>query len=351
MPLSKHETYMMRCVQLARNGLGTSYPNPLVGSVIVHNDRIIGEGWHYKSGMAHAEVNAIESVREKHFVKEATLYVSLEPCSHYGKTPPCANLIIDSGIKKVVVGTLDPNPMVAGRGIQKLMEAGCDVLVGVASEACEELNKRFFTYHTKKRPYIFLKWAQTEDRYVAPSKELRTSKAPYWITGKAARQWSHKLRAEEQSILVGTQTVLDDDPGLTTRDWTGPSPLRIVIDRNLIIPETATVFKGDAETLIITEKEKEDTTTVQYATISFSENLPKQICEILHAHKVQSVIVEGGARTLESFIALDLWDEAYIFTGNGRFTSGILAPILSGRLLSEKKIKEDLLHHYKNPNT
>ncbi|MAP53855.1 bifunctional diaminohydroxyphosphoribosylaminopyrimidine deaminase/5-amino-6-(5-phosphoribosylamino)uracil reductase RibD [Altibacter sp.] len=348
--MSNHETFMMRCVQLAKNGLGSSYPNPLVGSVIVHKGSIIGEGWHFKAGMPHAEVNAIESVKEKNVLKEATLYVSLEPCSHFGKTPPCANLIIDSGIKKVVVGSLDPNPKVSGRGIQKLMEAGCHVLVGVASEACEELNKRFFTFHTKKRPYIFLKWAQTSDGYLAPSKENRTEQAPIWITGKAARQWSHKLRAEEQSILVGTQTVLDDDPGLTTRDWYGSSPLRIVIDRNLRIPETATVFNGSSETLVLTEKEKENNTMVRYERVLFSENLPKQICDILYTSNVQSMIVEGGTKTLQSFIALNLWDEAFVFTGSVRFSSGIAAPVISSRLFSEKKIKEDLLRHYKNLN-
>ena len=198
---------MSRCIQLAKNGLGTTYPNPLVGSVVVHNNKIIGEGWHYKAGQPHAEVNAVKSIENLKLLKEATIYVSLEPCSHYGKTPPCADLIIESGIKKVVVGSLDPNPKVAGRGIKRLMEAGCGVIVGILEDECNELNKRFFTFHQKKRPFIFLKWAQTADGFIAPKSETRSETKPIWITNEFSRQMVHKMRAQEQAILAGTHRL------------------------------------------------------------------------------------------------------------------------------------------------
>ncbi len=342
----------MRCIELAKNGLGTTYPNPMVGSVIVHNDTIIGEGWHRKAGEPHAEVLAIQSVSDKSKLKEATLYVSLEPCSHYGKTPPCADLIIEHKIPQVIIGSTDVNPKVAGRGIKRLIEAGCDVTVGVLSESCDALNKRFITFHTKKRPYIILKWAQSVDHFIAPTKTVRSAdKKPVWITNTFSRQRVHQLRAQEQAILVGTQTVLDDNPNLTTRDWDGSSPLRVVIDRSLKVPNSASVFDTTAPTLVITEQHKEATTTNTFETIDFSRSVPKQICESLHAKEIQSVIIEGGTRTLQSFIDENLWDEAQVFTGNCTFDEGVKAPVLSVAEASEEQIKNDRLQIFKNKNS
>lgn len=341
---------MSRCIQLGKNGLGSTYPNPLVGSVIVHNGEIIGEGWHYKAGQPHAEVNAIRSVENQELLKEATIYVSLEPCSHFGKTPPCVDLIIESGIKKVIVGSLDPNPKVAGRGIKKLMETGCELIVGVLENDCDELNKRFFTFHQKKRPYIFLKWAETADGFISPKSETRKETKPVWITNEFSRQLVHKMRGEEQSILVGTNTVLQDNPSLTVRNWTGENPVRIVVDRNLKIPKDLSVFDASSKTIAINEKETKTSENVDFEKILFSEEIPKQICEVLFQRNIQSVIIEGGAKTLQSFIDANLWDEALVFSGNKTFGEGIKAPTFKGVLISEEKIKEDTLRTYKNTN-
>ncbi len=340
---------MSRCIQLAKNGLGTTYPNPLVGSVIVHDNKIIGEGWHYKAGLAHAEVNAIASVKNTEAFPEATIYVSLEPCSHFGKTPPCANLIIESGIKKVVVGSTDPNPQVAGRGIKKLIEAGCQVTVGVLEAECSMLNKRFFTFHQKKRPYIFLKWAETADGFIAPKKETRKETKPVWITNKYARQLVHKMRSEEQAILVGTTTVLQDNPSLTVRDWAGKNPIRIIIDKDLKVSEDFMVYNTKAKTIVFNAEKEKSTDLLEFEAIHFSENIPKQICETLFNKNIQSVIIEGGAQTLQSFIDSNLWDEAYVFSGSTNFGEGIKAPQLKGNLTTDEKIKEDHLQIFKNP--
>ncbi|GHC54654.1 bifunctional diaminohydroxyphosphoribosylaminopyrimidine deaminase/5-amino-6-(5-phosphoribosylamino)uracil reductase RibD [Ulvibacter litoralis] len=340
---------MSRCVQLAKNGLGTTYPNPLVGSVIVYNNKVIGEGWHYQAGMPHAEVNAISSAKDKEQLQKATIYVSLEPCSHFGKTPPCADLIIASGIKKVVIGSTDPNPKVAGRGIQKLLQAGCDVVVGVLETECDELNKRFFTFHKKKRPYILLKWAETADGFIAPESSERNNKIePVWITNTYSRQIAHKLRAEEQGIVVGTQTVLDDNPSLTTRDWYGSNPVRVVLDRNLKISKEASVLNDASKTIIVTEKEATNTATHFYERCDFSENLTQQICNIAHKHELQSIIIEGGAKTLQTFIDANLWDEAFVFKGKAIFGKGVKAPVLSAVIHSEENIREDVLQYFKN---
>ncbi|MFT5437252.1 MAG: diaminohydroxyphosphoribosylaminopyrimidine deaminase [Ulvibacter sp.] len=340
---------MLRCIQLAKNGLGTTYPNPLVGSVIVCNERIIGEGWHHKSGLGHAEVNAISSVEDKDLLKEATIYVSLEPCSHHGKTPPCADLIIASGIKKVVVGRRDPNPKVAGKGIQKLAGSGCDVTTGVLEKECDGLNKRFFTFHQKKRPYIFLKWAESKDGFVAPLAVKRTSKKePFWISNEYSRQLVHKIRTTEQAILVGTTTVKLDNPALTARDWVGTNPWRVVIDRLLKLPEEVSVLDREVRTIIITEKEKNHKENLFFEKINFSEDLAFQICDVLYRYQIQSLIVEGGMKTLQTFIDEELWDEAFIFKGNVNFENGIAAPKFQGSQFSEEKIKEDTLQRFKN---
>ncbi|MBT0608588.1 bifunctional diaminohydroxyphosphoribosylaminopyrimidine deaminase/5-amino-6-(5-phosphoribosylamino)uracil reductase RibD [Aequorivita echinoideorum] len=342
-----HEKYMARCIQLAKNGLGTTYPNPLVGSVIINQNKIIGEGWHFKSGLPHAEVNAIASVKDPGLLKQATIYVSLEPCSHFGKTPPCADLIIEKGIRNVVIGSTDPNPQVAGRGIKKLIDAGCEVIVGVLEKECNELNKRFFTFHQQKRPYIFLKWAETADGFIAPKNENRKEKKPVWITNEFSRQLAHKLRSEEMSILVGTSTVMQDNPSLTVRHWQGENPVRIIIDKNLKIPENYSVLDGSVQTLVFSENNHPKKENIEFIEIDFSENIAKQICNVLHKRKIQSLIVEGGAKILQTFIDAGLWDEALIFKSNISFSEGVTAPTFSGYLVSEKIIKDDRLQTFK----
>ncbi|RXG15526.1 diaminohydroxyphosphoribosylaminopyrimidine deaminase [Leeuwenhoekiella aestuarii] len=342
---------MSRCLQLAKNGLGNTYPNPMVGSVIVCDDIIIGEGWHQKAGQPHAEVNAVNSVKKTELLKKSTIYVSLEPCSHYGKTPPCSDLIIAKGIKKVIIGTVDPFAEVAGRGIKKLLDAGCEVLVGVLEKECQNLNKRFFTFHQKKRPYVILKWAESLDGFIAPETESRNKKKPVWITNKTSQQLVHKWRAEEQSILVGTNTVKADNPSLTTRDWAGDSPTRIIIDRNLSLSKEATVFDQKAPTLILTALEVENKNNLKFSKVDFNQNLPSQICEILYSEGLQSVIIEGGAQTLQSFINEKLWDEARVFKGNLIFNSGIKAPVLTAIQNSESTtINGDTLTLYSSIN-
>ncbi len=338
-----HEKYMMRCIQLAKNGLGTSYPNPLVGSVIVENDRIIGEGWHYKAGMPHAEVNAIHSLKNKKSLQDATIYVNLEPCSHYGKTPPCSDLIIESGIKKVVVGSMDPNPKVAGRGIKKLQDAGIEVEVGVLKDECDFLNRRFFTFHAKKRPFIILKWAESADGFIAPANSERLEKAPVWITNKYSRQRVHQFRAQEQAILIGTSTAAQDNPSLTTRDWYGKNPVRIVLDKTLRLPSKLQVFDKQVKTLVFTENKMKNQPNLEYVQVNFSKDLLENLCEELFKRELQSVIIEGGTHTIQSFIDKQLWDEAYIFKGCNNFRSGIKAPKLSGKIISSEFIKSDNL--------
>lgn len=344
-----HEKYIQRCIQLAANGLGTTGSNPMVGSVLVHNNVIIGEGWHYKAGLPHAEVNAINSVKNKSLLKEATIYVSLEPCSHFGKTPPCSDLIVDSGIKKVVVGTIDPFSEVAGRGIEKLRNAGCEVMVGVLEEACQALNKRFFTFHTKKRPYIFLKWAETADGFIAPEYSKEAKREPVWITDQFSKQLVHKQRSIEQAILVGTETVIKDNPSLNTRFWKGEDPLRVVLDLKNRIPTDSKIFKDNKPTLVLTFKEKENTKTVIYETINREKPIVENICKILYKYEIQSVIVEGGKKTLETFIEANRWDEAFVYSGDTVFfNKGIQAPKLEkdGRILKNKT--KDILTHYIN---
>ena len=343
-----HEKSIERCIRLAKNGLGTTYPNPLVGSVIVLNDKIIGEGWHYRAGMPHAEVNAISAVKNRNELKNATLYVNLEPCSHYGKTPPCAALILKSGIKRVVIGNLDPNPKVAGRGIKLLKENGCHVLSGILEEACFELNKRFFTYHQERRPYIILKWAQTADGFMSPSNEIRKKQEPVWITNEYSRQRVHKMRAEEMAILVGTTTAIQDNPSLTTRSWAGSNPVRVVLDRYLKLPSDLQIFNDEAQTIVLTEKKISGSRTdIIYEHVDFNIPLPEQICRILYEREIQSVIVEGGAKTLHSFIQEDLWDEAHVFSAPVTFREGIAAPKISAEAVFREAIKEDQLTIFK----
>lgn len=340
-----HEKYIRRCIELAGNGRGLTYPNPMVGSVIVYNDEIIGEGWHRKAGEAHAEVNAVNSVKDEGLLSKSTIYVSLEPCSHYGKTPPCSNLIIDKGIKKVIIGTVDPFSEVSGKGIKKLMDAGCEVRVGVLEQECRELNKRFFTFHTKKRPYIILKWAQSSDGFLAPLPQENAERRPFWITGKYSQQLVHKWRSREQAIMVGTNTAVMDNPKLSTRLWHGNDPVRIVLDRTLRIPPNSHLFDGSVKTLVLTEKPvtERSSKNVIFEPLDFGGNLAKQVSDILYRHEIHSVIIEGGRETLQTFITAELWDEARIFTGKPHFRDGTKAPDITGRLVSESIIGDDQL--------
>ena len=333
--MTQHETYIKRCLQIAKNGLGSTRPNPMVGCVVVHNNKIIGEGFTSEYGGNHAEVNAIQSVMDKSLLKEATLYVTLEPCSHYGKTPPCSDLIIENNIPNVVIGCLDDNEKVAGKGVSKLKNAGCKVTVGVLENECKEHHKRFFTFHNKKRPYIILKWAETLDGFIAP--KTKDELKPIWITNSISRQLVHKWRAEEQAILVGSNTVLQDNPTLTVRDWTGENPTRIVLDEKNILSKDLNIFNDDAETIVISEKD-----------IDFSNQVASQICKVLHLNDINSVIIEGGAQTLQTFIDANLWDEARVFTGNVEFKEGVKAPEFSGKQISEQTIEKDTLKFYIN---
>ncbi|MGK0253595.1 MAG: diaminohydroxyphosphoribosylaminopyrimidine deaminase [Mariniflexile sp.] len=333
--MTVHETYIKRCIEIAKNGLGSTRPNPFVGSVIVYNNQIIGEGYTSAYGSNHAEVNAINSVKDKTLLRLSTIYVTLEPCSHYGKTPPCSDLIIKHQIPKVVIGCVDDNTQVAGKGIEKLKNAGCKVIVGVLETECKEHHKRFFTFHNKKRPYIILKWAQTADGFIAP--ETKNEQKPVWITSPYSRQLVHKWRTEEQAILVGTYTVLCDNPSLTVRDWTGQNPMRLVIDRENKLSKNYAVFNKDAKTIIVSSND-----------LDFSNNVAQQICKILFKNDINSVIVEGGAKTLQTFIDENLWDEARVFTGNMQFKKGVKAPMFSGKLISEETILSDILKIYKN---
>ncbi len=330
----------------------------MVGSVVVHNNKIIGEGWHQKAGEAHAEVNAINAVEDQNLLKDATIYVSLEPCSHFGKTPPCSDLIIAKGIKKVVIGTVDPFSEVSGRGIKKLLEAGCEVLVGILEKECQELNKRFFTFHLKKRPYIILKWAQSEDGFIAPVIQNPEERKPVWITNKYSSQLVHKWRSEEQAIMVGTNTAVADNPKLNTRTWTGNSPVRVVIDQHLRVPEDSALFDKSIKTVVICsekslqeklEQQKENQhKNLIFESADFDLNFAPELSRILHEQELHSVIIEGGTQTLQTFINENLWDEARVFTGEVQFGKGVKAPEFSGKLISEEKIASDTLKIYRN---
>lgn len=348
-----HQKYIKRCITLAKNGLGNTYPNPLVGCVIVYNDRIIGEGWHQKAGEPHAEVNAINSVKNKELLSKSTIYVSLEPCSHFGKTPPCADLIIENNIPNVVIGSLDSNEKVSGRGVKKLIEAGRNVTIGVLEDECKELNKRFFTFHEKKRPYIILKWAESSDGFISPIHKL--TKAPVWISNEFSRQITHKWRSEEQAILVGTQTVLDDNPKLDTRDWYGKNPIRIILNRSGKIDTPYNVFDKTTPSIIVTEQKNiQSTKNLTFKNCIFDSELAQTICKIVFELNIQSIIIEGGTQTIQTFLDAKLWDEARIFKGKSKLNDGIKAPKIDLSFSTQQSIINDelvTLYAYDHNNT
>ncbi|HEU0137500.1 MAG TPA: bifunctional diaminohydroxyphosphoribosylaminopyrimidine deaminase/5-amino-6-(5-phosphoribosylamino)uracil reductase RibD [Flavobacterium sp.] len=345
--MNLHHNYINRCIQLAANGLGTTYPNPMVGSVIVYDNKIIGEGWHQKPGGPHAEVVAINSVQDKSLLEYSTLYVNLEPCSHFGRTPPCSDLIIDSKIPNVVVGTVDPHVKIAGKGIEKLFDAGVNVTVGVLEKECRFLNRRFFSFHQKKRPYIILKWAQTNDGFIAPAADFRNKNAsPIWISNAYSRQLVHKWRSEEQAILIGTQTAVDDNPKLDVRDWTGANPIRIVLDRSKRISKENHIFGLLAKTMVVSEGEF--SAVDESLAIDFGKNLAEQLCELMYIKEILSVIIEGGRQTLQTFIDAGLWDEARVFTGTNEFGNGVKAPLLPVGASEKMHVGSDELKIYLN---
>ena len=325
--MTKDEKYIARCIQLAKNGLCNAAPNPMVGAVIVHNDTIIGEGYHIRCGEAHAEVNAVRSVKDKSLLKESTIYVSLEPCSHHGKTPPCADLIINKGIPRVVVGCQDPFSLVAGRGIAKLREAGIEVKVGVLEKECRQLIRRFVTFNTLRRPFITLKWAESADGFIDLH---RTEGHPYIFSSPLSSMLVHKRRAEHSAILVGRRTALLDNPSLTTRNWYGKNPVRMVIDKDLTLPKHLALFDGSVRTLVFTQRE--DTSNrpnVEHIRLDFKIDILPQIMEVLYKEKLQSLMVEGGSILLQSFIDAGCWDEAYIEQSDAHLKDGVKAPSFS----------------------
>ena len=320
------QQYILRCLELAQRGKGCAAPNPMVGAVLVYKDRVIGEGWHEEYGKGHAEVNCFESVGEadRYLIPQSTMYVSLEPCAHHGKTPPCATRIVAEGVKKVVVCNVDPFAKVSGRGIEILKENNVEVVTCVLNAEGLWVNRRFYCFHQQARPYIILKWAQTSNGFFAPLNRTR-----YQLSNEHSKHLLHKWRTEEQAIMVGHNTPLNDDPHLTAREWKGNQPLRIVLDEHLDLPTSLNVFNDEAATWIINNKEEKNINNISYVQLNFSEDILPQLMKRLYEANITSLIVEGGVHLLESFIANGLWDEARIFTADVSMENGLKAPLLT----------------------
>jgi len=342
--MSNDELYIKRCIELAQKALGKTYPNPLVGSVIVHNGNIIGEGYHHKAGQPHAEINAINSVENKDLIPESTIYVSLEPCAHYGKTPPCALKIKELGFKKVVIGTMDSHDKVNGKGKKIIQNAGIEVVSGILEQECIELNKRFFTYHEKKRPYIILKWAESGDGFM--DKDFK----PTAISNSLVNQFVHQLRADEHAILVGTQTALNDNPGLTVRNAEGVNPIRILIDFDLKVPGDFKIYNDEAQTLVINSKKEGAENNIKFIKTG-KENFLQDLMTALYKEQIQSVIIEGGRYTLQQFINEGLWDEAIVIKNEDlKLQNGTKAPKLDHLTPYEiRPIRDNIIQFYR-PN-
>ena len=322
------EKYMWRCIELAQNGSGHAAPNPMVGAVVVCEGKVIGEGYHVQCGEPHAEVNAISSVKDVEMLKRSTIYVSLEPCSHYGKTPPCADLIIRMGIPRVVIGCQDPFSEVAGRGIQRLRDAGCEVVVGVLEAECRHLIRRFITFNTLSRPFITLKWAQSADGFVDYN---RVDGLPVLLSNPLNTMRVHKIRAEHKAILVGSRTALLDNPSLTVRHWWGDNPLRVLIDEEGLLPPGCALFDGKVPTLVFTTNRELNYANVEIIVLSKDAPFLLQMLAELHRRKLQSLMVEGGSSTLQSFINEGLWDEAFVEVSPMVLKQGVRAPVISGQ--------------------
>jgi diaminohydroxyphosphoribosylaminopyrimidine deaminase/5-amino-6-(5-phosphoribosylamino)uracil reductase len=343
--------FMRRCLELAVKAEGLTYPNPMVGSVVVCNGKIIGEGYHLKAGQPHAEVIAINSVTDKTMLKDSTLYVNLEPCSHFGKTPPCADFIVSHSIPRVVVGSSDSSDKVSGQGLSRLRNAGCQVITGILEEESRRLNRRFFTFHEKKRPYITMKWAQSADGYLDRVRSAEHGTEPTWITGKPERSLVHRWRAEEESILVGAGTVRADDPKLNVRDWKGRDPLRLILSRSGLIGKGSSLLTDGGKTVLFTGSEDPDITGVIQIKLDSKIPASRQIVQYLYDSGIQSLLIEGGAQLLGHFISNGLWDEARIFTGEGYFERGVAAPVFNGKLFSKTTFSSSILEIYLNSAT
>lgn len=338
----QEEFYIRRCIELAQKAIGNTYPNPLVGSVIVHNDKIIGEGYHHKAGENHAEINAINSVEDKSLIPESTIYVSLEPCAHFGKTPPCALKIVELGFKKVVIGAMDSHDKVNGKGKKIIQDAGIEVVSGVLEKECIELNKRFFTYHEKRRPFIILKWAESGDRFM--DKDFK----PTQISNALTKQFVHQLRSNEHSILIGTMTALRDNPSLTTREIVGRNPVRILIDIDLKVPKDFNVYSNEAETLVFNSVKEGDEGNIKFIKTS-RENFIANMLKTLHELQIQSIIVEGGSLVLQQFIDAGLWDETIIIKNkNLVLENGTKAPRFIKTPIDTRDFRDNVIELYKN---
>lgn len=336
------EFYIRRCIELAQKAIGKTYPNPLVGSVIVHNDKIIGEGYHQKAGENHAEINAINSVEDKSLIPESTIYVSLEPCAHFGKTPPCALKIVELGFKKVVIGAMDSHDKVNGKGKKIIQDAGIEVVSGVLEKECLELNKRFFTYHEKRRPFIILKWAESDDRFM--DKDFK----PTQISNSLTKQFVHQLRNNEHSILIGTMTALRDNPSLTTREIVGRNPVRILIDIDLKVPPDFNIYNNEAETLVFNSVKENEEGNIKFIKTS-RENLIENMLKKLHEIQIQSIIVEGGSLVLQQFIDANLWDETIVIKNkNLILENGTKAPRFSKHPIDAQDFRDNVIEFYKN---
>lgn len=335
--------FMQRAIDLALLGGVEAAPNPMVGAVIVRDGKILGEGYHRKYGEAHAEVNAVNAVQDKSLLSEATIYVTLEPCAHYGKTPPCADLIVEHRFKKVVVGCLDPFHAVSGKGVERIKKAGIEVKTGVLEEKCLQLNKRFFTFHQKKRPYIVLKWAQTRDGFIDSVRDGSERKIN-WISSPETQSLVHQWRSEEQAILVGWKTVEHDNPSLTVREITGKNPLRVVIDGQLKMPENSTIYSDSNKTLVLNRIKSEIVGNVEFVKLPVIDT--ENILKALYQKHIVSVFVEGGSRTIQHFLVDNVWDEARVIVGNSNFKDGVRAPRISGTPTHAYDFSSDKIYQY-----
>jgi len=337
---------MQRCLELAAKGRNHVAPNPMVGCVIVRDNKIIGEGYHKQYGEAHAEVNAINSVRDKKLLKEATLYVNLEPCAHFGKTPPCSELIVRMGIPRVFIGCQDSFSEVSGKGIERMRQAKIEVEVGILEKESREINRRFFTYHEQKRPYIILKWAQTLDGYIDVIRKPQDPIGVNWITHTNLKLPVHKWRSEESAIMIGGMTALNDNPNLGTREWYGKNPLRILVNQDLDLPADLQIFDNSIPTIVFTQHPKVDKANLKFIYTDFSKDLHQQILDKLYSMEIQSVIIEGGKILLQSFIDANIWDEARVLVGDKSFGKGLSAPKLNARFKASCRYENDTILFY-----
>ncbi|MDA9312437.1 bifunctional diaminohydroxyphosphoribosylaminopyrimidine deaminase/5-amino-6-(5-phosphoribosylamino)uracil reductase RibD [Vicingaceae bacterium] len=334
---------MNRALQLAALGNLNAAPNPLVGAVVVHEGKIIGEGYHRACGEAHAEVNAIQSVSNKSLLSESTMYVTLEPCTHFGKTPPCADLIVQHNFKRVVICNLDPFEKVAGNGIKKLLAAGIEFESGCLEKKGRHLNRRFFCFHEKKRPYIILKWAESADGFIGKKNEQ------VWLTGSISKQLVHLWRAEESAILVGKNTAIIDNPELTVREVTGKNPTRFLVDKNLEVPNSSKIHSNESNTIVLNSIETKQQKNIDHIKINFENGVPTQVAKVCFDRNITSIIIEGGAKTLQQFIDSNLWDEARVFSAKKTIYKGVNCPTLKGTLEHSEKLENDTLNIYSNP--